>query len=500
MRRELLDTTDGVGAKSARLGNPVEVMTAHDTRERRRLEREMARASDYDAWRAAAEALDRLEGNDAWRHDDHGTQFDAPLLARHIRELGALARSGDVAALEATLTESLFRNLSEVTAPQLYEHTHTGETKCVIGQWLDACVEALRVLQSTPIAGLNREARRERFTRALDNLGKTALMLSGGGAWGLYHLGVVQALRVRRLLPTVICGSSMGAIVASGVGVRSDAELDELYEDPSAIHRVAVRLLGPLGMWKNKSILSPQQLEEHVRVNVGEATFAEAFARTGRVLNVTVSPTRARQKPRVLSHRTAPDVLVSDATTASCAIPGLFPSVALRQRGPDGRVAPYVPTERWVDGSLHGDLPLRRMGRLHNVNHFVVSQANPFIVPFVTRHQTGAVTRLARFAGSLARAQTAAALDETRRYVKSRRLRPWLDAAHALAAQHYEGDITIHPRVRPTQYARVMSNPSLEQLRGYILGGEQATWPRLAVIRDQTRITRELTAIVDSLS
>ncbi len=460
----------------------------------------MAQAPEYDSWRAAAEELDRLDGNDEWRADDSATQFDAQLLRRHIGELQSLAKSGDVAALEATLTESLFRNLGEVTAPLLYEHTHTGETKLVVGQWLDACVDTLRVLQSTPIPGLNRDARRARFARALGNFGQTALMLSGGGAWGLYHLGVVQALRVHKLLPTVICGSSMGAIVASGVGVRTDAELDELYQDPSAIHRVAVRLLGPRGMWKNKSLLSPQQLEEHVRVNVGDSTFAESFARTGRVLNVSISPTRTRQKPRVLSHRTAPDVLVSEATIASCAIPGLFPSVALRQRGPSGLVTPYVPTERWVDGSLRGDLPLRRVGRLHNVNHFVVSQANPFIVPFVTRHQTGAVTRLARFASSLARAQTAAVLDETRRHITSRRLRPWLDAAHALAAQHYEGDINIHPRVRPAQYTRVMSNPSLEQLRDYILGGEQATWPCLAVIRDQTRITRELSAIVDSLS
>ncbi|NJN36554.1 MAG: hypothetical protein HC794_05210 [Nitrospiraceae bacterium] len=34
---------------------------------------------------------------------------------------------------------------------------------------------------------------------------------------------------------------------------------------------------------------------------------------------------------------------------------------------------PYLDGERWVDGSLHGDLPKQRLSRLHNVNHFIVS-------------------------------------------------------------------------------------------------------------------------------
>jgi TAG lipase/steryl ester hydrolase/phospholipase A2/LPA acyltransferase len=474
-------------------------MFGTDRKRRRELERAMADAPSYEAWHEAAVALDELDGNDAWRATDDDDLFDATLLRRHIAELRALMAAGDALALESTVTESLFRNLSEVTAPLLYERTHTGETKQVTVEWLDTCVDALRWLRDAEIPGLSVEGKRARFGRALENLGQTALMLSGGGAWGLYHLGVVQALRTRGLLPTVICGSSMGAIVASGVGVRSDDELDALYADPSAIHRVAVKLLSPSGMLDQRSLLSIRQLEEHVAANVGDATFAEAFARTGRVLNVSVSPTRTRQKPRVLSYRTAPDVLVRDATTASCAVPGLFPAVALRQRRPDRTLVPYVPTERWVDGSIRGDLPMRRMGRLHNVNHFIVSQANPFVVPFVARHRRDLIARAARFAGSVARAQAAAALDETRQRIESARLRPFLDAAHALTSQDYAGDINIHPLVKPAQYTRVMANPSLEQLREYIRGGERATWRRLAVVRDQTRVVRELAAIVASL-
>ena len=39
---------------------------------------------------------------------------------------------------------------------------------------------------------------------------------------------------------------------------------------------------------------------------------------------------------------------------------------------------------------------------------------------------------------------------------------------------------------------KVMTNPSRDDLAMYITGGERATWPKLAMIRDQTRISRLL--------
>jgi len=288
--------------------------------------------------------------------------------------------------------------------------------------------------------------------------------------------------------------------VAAGVCTRTPDELRDMFQRPDQIHRVAIRRASVPQLARRESLLAIEQLREHVRENVGEMTFGEAYERTGLVLNVSVSPTRARQKPRVLSHVTAPDVLIADATVASCAIPGLFPSVMLQARDPrSGDTLPYAPTERWVDGSMRGDLPLRRVGRLHNVNHFVVSQANPFVLPFVSKGDHGLVQQALRFGGSLVRAQASAVLDETRQRVHSDRWRPLLDMAHALTDQHYGGDINIHPRVPPRRYLGVMSNPSVEDLRSYIAGGERATWPRLAMIRDQTRVARAIEACIARL-
>lgn len=475
-------------------------MPASPRKHRRALLRAIDNAPSREEWFEAASELDRLDGNDAWRADDESGFYDAELLRRHIAELRRLRESRQFVLLETTLTESLYRNLPDISAPQLYDQTHTGETKRLVETYLDEAEAALDLLCDQEVPGLTRADKLRRFSRAHVNFGRTALLLSGGGAWGLFHLGVTSALLEAGLLPTVICGSSMGAIVASGVAVRTDDELREMLDNPERIHRVAVRMTRLTELRKRGSVLSMEQLEEHVHANVGEFTFREAWERTGRILNVSVSPTRARQKPRVLNHLTAPHVLIRDATVASCAIPGLWPPVLLHARDPrSGEVVPYVPTERWVDGSLRGDVPMRRVGRLHNVNHFVVSQANPFVLPFVTRGSHGIVQQALRFGGSIARAQAAAVLDETRRRVHSDRWRPVLDTAHALTGQHYGGDIDIHPRVPPKLYARVMSNPSLEQLHGYIRGGERATWSRLPLVRDQTRVARVLEACIERL-
>src|SRR3546814_6993853 len=99
------------------------------------------------------------------------------------------------------------------------------------------------------------------------------------------------------------------------------------------------------------------------------------------------SPSRvaARGKPaRLLNHLTFPYLCVREAVLASCAVPLLFPPVMLMTQDERGERVPYMPLLRWNDGSLKSDLPILRMRRLHNVNHFIVSQTNPHVLPFVS--------------------------------------------------------------------------------------------------------------------
>lgn len=463
---------------------------------RRQLERDLHHAETWQAWQEAAEALDAHEGLDEWQADEASRWYDAALLQEDLRALRTAREHDQNTALEALLTESLYRHLPDLAAPQLYEVTYSGGTKHLVEAYLDEAARCVRHLATAPIPGLSTEARRDRLARAAAAFGDSALMLSGGATWGLYHLGVVRALHRERLLPQVICGSSMGAIVAAGVGTRTDEALDALFDDIGAIHRVALRPLQLSRIAGERALMDPAQLFEHVRANAGDATFGDAFAQSGRSLAISVSPTRARQKPRVLSHKTAPEVLIADATVASCAVPGLFPPASLRARRADGTVVPYAPAERWVDGSLQGDLPMSRVGRLHNVNHFIVSQTNPHVLPVLGLRPRQGPGRVAmEFGLAVTRAQAAAVLDTARRVAPGERVRPLLDHAHALAAQRYSGDILIHPRFEPRMFAQLLRNPSREQLEGFVREGARAAWPKLAMVRNQTLLARTFAAL-----
>jgi len=90
----------------------------------------------------------------------------------------------------------------------------------------------------------------------------------------------------------------------------------------------------------------------------------------------------------------------------------------------------------------------------------------------------------------LMHAPLAATLKLTREGPSPGILRPLLEQAHAMASQSYLGDINVQFPFRPLLYRKILSNPSQQDLEMFIRFGEQATWPRMAMIRDQTRISR----------
>ena len=58
----------------------------------------------------------------------------------------------------------------------------------------------------------------------------------------------------------------------------------------------------------------------------------------------------------------------------------------------------------YMDGSVALDLPLERLRELFNVNHFIVSQVNPHVIPFLFRAQSlsdaAPLQRLIRYLGT----------------------------------------------------------------------------------------------------
>lgn len=453
-------------------------------------------ATNYDDFVRAALREEAESGASAWRASDDDAPFDVSLLASHTRELAERRERGDALALAPVLEEALYRHQGELADPRLYEPSFVG-TKHVVEAFWDEVERAIEFLGTPSRTGLGDAATRERFERAAHVFGRSGLLLSGGASLGFFHIGVIKALFEHDLLPTVLSGSSMGAMVACGIASRSDAELRALFADTSVLRTDALSMLSPKRAIALRSVYDPKRLSDVILANNGDRTFAEAYAHSGRIVNVSVSPTRERQKPRILCYLNAPDVTLHSAAMASSAVPGAFPPVILRQRGPDGHERPYMGTETWIDGTFKGDVPTLRLGRLHGVNHFIVSQVNPHVAP-VRRlvRRRGVVPFVLDAAATSIRARAANDLGIVRRVLAPTPLARPIDLAHSLVDQEYGGDIDIHPRLRPLALARTFSNIRPSELAAHVLEGERATWPLIARIRDQTRVERALAKVL----
>lgn len=90
---------------------------------------------------------------------------------------------------------------------------------------------------------------------------KIGIVLSGGGARGAAHIGVLQALLEHGIEPTIVSGSSAGAIVGAlyAAGFNHEKILDFFAENSSVFHwkKFARKKLGLLDPEKYVDIFGP---------------------------------------------------------------------------------------------------------------------------------------------------------------------------------------------------------------------------------------------------
>ncbi|MCR9090242.1 DUF3336 domain-containing protein [Algiphilus sp.] len=448
--------------------------------------RDLEHASDYGSWREIAEELDRLEGVDQWRADDTSDDYDYLLIKERLAEMQALRSAGDVRRLAFALHEGLHGNIGNIANPALHQVARCG-TKHLIESYVHEVSRCIDYISAGDFPDFPPAEKVLFFKRVGTVFGRSALMLSGGASLGMFHLGVVKALFERGLLPRVLSGSSAGSIIASMVCVRTDEQLPQLFERDSlnleAFQRVSLR-----GVLRNGSVMEGGALQSCLQRNIGDATFEQAFESTRRMLGITVSPAEINQQGRLLNYLTAPHVLINSASLASCAIPGVFPSVMLQARDFNGDIEPYMPSKRWVDGTLSSDLPMLRLARLHNVNHYIVSQTNPHVVPFL--HDRQQERGIGPWVRELVGSSGKNALKVTRKHFATGSA--VLAQAYGVVRQRYSGDVTLYPKHSPRQLMRMLANPTADEIDAYIREGERNTWPKIARIDTQTRISRAL--------
>ncbi|MBK6608145.1 MAG: DUF3336 domain-containing protein [Leptospiraceae bacterium] len=462
-------------------------------------EEDLTKAESYNEWLAIAELIDESEDKMSWRKLDESDIFHSQLLREHINTMQELRASGDGQRLIGVVQESLSRHSWELNSPQLYTEAYSG-TKFIISEYFREIEDSINFICDHTFTGITDNDKLKIFQEGNRIHGNTALMLSGGASFGIYHLGVVKALLEQGLLPRIISGSSMGAIIAAAACSKTDEELTIFFANPKKIHRVAIKVHETGEIFNQGSVMDPKQLMEHIHSNIGDYTFKEAFEKTGRVLNISVSATRKRQRPRVLNHLTTPNLLIEQSALASCAIPGIFPPVVLRAKNKNGNTVPYMESEKWIDGSVHLDIPMQRIIRLHNVSRSIVSQANPHVIPFLNEEKkNGLLPFVEDLIASTLQTQLLKFMDIG---VGLSEKMPWLsivDKARSMIDQEYRGDINIYYPMTLSSVAKIVSNPTQEEFEEYIHKGELATWPKIAFIRDQMHLNKVLETCIDKI-
>ena len=468
----------------------------------KQLQSNMDTARTYKEWKAAAIAYDKATKLQEWKAEDESPHFDHASIRRRLVRLRKLRRKKDYAGVLYALNEGVHGNIDGIGRAELYGKAKFG-TKKLIVDYVNEVASAIELLATPEASEIPEAERMDFFRRAQHCYGSSALMMSGAGSLLFFHIGVVKALWQQGLLPDVLSGSSGGAIVACLVSANSDRDLEKVFAPENLVHEIKKDQSLFRHMEKLKpNLATAAEVRTALERLIPDLTFQEALELTGRHLNVSIAAAERHQSSRLLNAITTPNVYVRDAIMASAAVPGFFPPVALAAKNARGERQAYMPSRKWVDGSLSHDLPAKRLSRVYSVNHFIVSQVNPHIFPFVTKAR-GEQDLLSTI--TLATKRTAREwLNATASIMeKPLSLSPTVsritNVALGIINQDYVGDINILPEKRYFNPLKLLAHRSTEEIIELIEMGERATWPKIEMIRIQTHISRTLSRILSDL-
>ena len=426
------------------------------------------------------------------------------------------------------------RNLGNITAPKLFNRAYAG-TKLLIEEYITQVALAIEYVTLLPTGqsydnGWTSQAKLDLLHDTRQAFGRTTLVLQGGAMFGLCHLGVVKALHLRGLLPRIITGTATGALIAALVGIHTEDELLEFLNgegidltafarqtDEEREHIANERtgkiqtLLRRLARFlRTGHFLDSNVLEECVRANVGDLTFEEAYARTKRVLNITVATSSRGGIPNLLNYLTAPNVLIWSAALASNAsTPRFYAPEALLCKDETGRIVPWI--QLTANGSssqpvFHSwkstrytlndrDSPLTRIAELFNVNHFIVSQARPYIAPFLRSDlQHPDNPRQARRTGILYPLLRLTTSEITHRLTQLDSLGLLPSSIRRLLIDETVpgASLTLVPKLTASDFLKLMETPTKESIEYWSLHGERSVWPAVATLKVRCAVEVEL--------
>ncbi|KAJ8770479.1 hypothetical protein K2173_017970 [Erythroxylum novogranatense] len=483
------------------------VKTRAEMAYRRKFWRNMMRSAlTYEEWAHASKMLDKETPK-----MNESDLYDVELVRNKLQQLHHRRQEGSLRDIMFCMRADLVRNMGNMCNPEL--HKGRLHVPRLIKEYIDEVSTQLRMVCDSDSEELSLEEKLSFMHETRHAFGRTALLLSGGASLGAFHVGVVKTLVKHKLLPRIIAGSSVGSIMCSIVATRSWPELQSFFEDSLLSLQFFDQMGGIFTVVKRVmtqgAVHEIRQLQWLLRHLTSNLTFQEAYDMTGRILGITVCSPRKHEPPRCLNYLTSPHVVIWSAVTASCAFPGLFEAQELMAKDRSGEIVPYHPpfnldpeegsntsARRWRDGSLEIDLPMMQLKELFNVNHFIVSQANPHIAPLL-RLKDFVRAYGGNFAAKLAHLTE---MEVKHRCNQVMELGFPLGGLANLFAQDWEGDVTVVMPATLAQYSKIIQNPNNVEFQKAVNQGRRCTWEKLSAIKANSGIELALDECVAILN
>lgn len=176
-------------------------------------------APSYSEYQARALKLDSHLGTERWKKA-FPQKVNTKLLIALTKKM---KRNSDKPAklLNILKHASCKPDVGGIEAEHLYSNSFIG-TSYIVQEYVDTVSESLKIINHSHLPG---QIKKDFFTDAYDEYGRTALCLSGGAQLAYGHLGVVKALFDAGMLPKIITGSSAGCVAAALIATRTDEEL-----------------------------------------------------------------------------------------------------------------------------------------------------------------------------------------------------------------------------------------------------------------------------------
>ncbi|CAM38666.1 conserved hypothetical protein [Leishmania braziliensis MHOM/BR/75/M2904] len=506
--------------------------------------------TSYEEWLPIASTLDDMDGFQKWRTDEASTYFSFEGVMRTIEELLELRTAGSVEALLDDLQKHVHRSLYGISHRRLYSY-RTG-SKTVIHSYNSlVCFLLGRVGEAARTDRRLAVRTREVFSEMYHVYGTTALLLQGGVLASSAHFGVAKALYDAGLLPAVLYGSGSGALVATLVCCCTDLTSLFHHSGGGSSFVEAHALFGMStadSRWKHfhrllhtGEVCDPVALADFLQRTIGDVTFAEAYAQTGRVLNipfVAVSSVLPRRKADVdvqlLNYLTSPDVLIRSAVICAISSPSTLLPVSSSSCGSSAGAAPptrtllartrltgtivaYEPPVvhesyscSWGDHAGYGALdPLQRMRGLFCIRFCVVSDASVRGYLWQLLHQSAYGDGLRHHTRMWDWARYLFALYFLGLAHVLLRLLAWI-GYNAIAAPSptsmrtfFEDDesenVRVHPISSVWSYLRLCYSPTTANMQVLVLEAERQVWPRLEQLRMSISVEQALAATLKRL-